>query len=219
MQELGWKLGAAWRTPTLAAWFALTHAGRVHPGETVLIHSAAGPVGIMATQAAKDLGAKVIGLAGGPAKIDFARPYGADILFDYRQPAWVDQVMSYTAGRGVDLILDGNGGGAAVNNYKVIAPNGRVVYLGATSGMAPPDVAVQVTIAKSFSVGGFNLNSIPESTIVASERKLIDRLVSGSWRFPIGDIVPLEEVPRLHARFEARELKGRSLIRIGGDLR
>ncbi len=215
---LGWKVATAWRTPTLTAWHVLVAAARLQPRETVLIHSAAGPVGIMATQVARELGAKVIGLAGGPEKIAFARPYGADILFDYRLPDWPEQVMRYTAGKGADVIVDGNGGQVATRNYAAMAPNGRLFYLGASSGISPPPVANGLLIAKSLSVGGFNLNSVPQEVLAAAENPLAQRLARGEWRFPIGETVPLADAAALHARFEARLLAGRSLIEVGGDL-
>jgi NADPH2:quinone reductase len=216
--ELGWHRGIAWRTPTLMAWHLLNDAARLQRGETILIHSAAGAVGAMATQIAKDLGARVIGLAGGPAKIAFAQGFGADALFDYRLSDWPAQVARFNGGQGVDVIIDGNGGPNAPRNYELIAPNGRVFHIGATSGMAAPQVAPQMLIAKSFSVGGFNLNAIPEETLAVVERTLAKKLVQRAWRFPVGQVAQLQDVPALHARFEAREVAGRAIIDIGGDL-
>ena len=215
---LGWKVGTAWRTPTLTAWYLLNAAARLQSGETVLIHSAAGPVAIMATQIAHDMGARVIGLAGGADKIAFARPFGADILFDYSHDGWPEQVMRYTANAGADIIIDGNGGPAAARNHEAIATNGRLYHIGASSGTTPPQVAPSLLIAKSFSVGGFNLNSIPEATLPATERFLMERLANGQWKFPIGPVAPLAESAALHARFEARTIAGRALIEIGGEL-
>ena len=214
-EALGWAVGVSWRTPTLTAWYALTATARVEKGQTVLIHSAAGAVGIMATQIAKQRGATVIGLAGSAAKLAYARPFGADALLDYSREAWVGEVMTQTGGRGVDVVIDGNGGGRAAMNYKLIAPNGRIVYLGATAGFPPGDVSIPLTIAKCFSVGGFNLNAIDETTLATDEAALATQLASGRLRFPLAERVPFADLPDLHRRFEARSLMGRSVLEVG----
>ncbi len=217
-QDLGWRIGIAWRTPTLTAWHLLNDAIKLTKGETIMIHSAAGPVGVMATQFAKEMGARVIGLAGGAAKIAFAREFGADILFDYRDDQWAAQVGRYTGGDGVNVIIDGNGGPQTLRNYELVAPNGRVFHIGASSGMGAPQVAPQMLIAKSFSIGGFNLNSIAEERLLADEAKLAVKMARGLLRFPLGEVVRLEDVTALHTRFEARQVAGRALIEIGGEL-
>ena len=218
VRELGWPVGTAWRTPTLAAWFALTEAAGLGQGQTVLIHSAAGPLGIMATQMARKTGARVVGVAGGPDKIAFARPFGAETLLDNRNPGWPAQAMAFTGGRGFDLIVDGNGGSAAQRNYELVAPNGRVLYMGATSGFSPPPVAIPLLIAKSFAVAGFNLNGISTERITEAEVELARKLIKRELVFPVKEIVGLDQVADLHRRFEARELMGRSLVKVGGDL-
>jgi NADPH2:quinone reductase len=212
--RLGWPMATAWRTPTLTAWYALHRVARLSRGETVMIRSGAGPVGIMATQIAREIGAKVVSLVGGATKIEFARGYGAEILVDYRLPDWASRVAEATSGRGVDVVLDGNGGGSAARNYELIAPNGRIVYLGATTGVTPDAVTVPLLIAKSFSVAGFNLNSIEPTRLATDETALWRKLSSGTLRFPVSDIVGLEGAVELHRRFEARELMGRALIRV-----
>ncbi len=213
-EKLDWPVATAWRTPTLAAWYALTAALKLQKGETLLIHSAAGPVGIMATQVGQELGARVIGLAGGPAKLAYARAFGADTLIDYRQPDWPAEVRAATGGKGVEAIIDGNGGSTSMRNYEVLAPQGRVLYIGATSGMTAPDISTALLVGKSISVGGFNLNSIPEAVIDAELPRLAERLVRGKWRFPISQVAELADVPSLHAAFEARQLMGRVVIQI-----
>ncbi len=216
-ESLGWDVATAWRTPTLAAWYALTSALNLRQDETLLVHSAAGPVGIMAAQIAGELGAKVIGLAGGAAKIAYARQFSPAIFFDYSQPDWMQQVRAAVPG-GVTAVIDGNGGAQATRNYEVMAPQGRILYLGATSGTVAPDVPVGLLVGKSLSVGGFNLNSIADARIEADLPGLVRKLANGKWRFPLSETVALAEVPSLHARFEARGLQGRVLIRVAGNL-
>jgi NADPH2:quinone reductase len=217
IESLGWTIGTAWRVPTLAAWYLLNNAAKVKSGEWVVVHSAAGATGAMIVQIAKEMGAKVIGLAGGPAKVAYARGFGADHVLDYRESGWPAEVKKLT-GDGANLIIDGNGGEIALKNNQAIAPQGRIFYIGATSGVPAPSVPPQLLIAKSISVGGFNLNSIPEATLAAEEPRLAARLIEKRWRFPIGEIADLASLPDMHARFEARALMGRTIIKVAGDI-
>jgi NADPH2:quinone reductase len=212
-----WRIGATFSTCAPTSWHLVHSAGRVQTGDWVLIHSAAGAVGALTTQIARSAGAQVIGLAGGPEKIAYARQFGADHLLDYRNDDWVARVKDITAGRGVDLIIDGNQGADAPKNYQVIAPCGNVIYLGAMGGPAP-EVPVGLLVGKSFSVSGFVQYFWQAKTRFAEMRDIVPMLASGKWRIPIERVLELDQVPQAHADFEARRLRGRTLIRLAGDL-
>ncbi len=212
-----WITGSVYRGMTFTAWHCLHTAARIGKGDVCVFHSAAGPVGIMLTQVAKDAGATVIGLAGGSSKIVYAKTFGADHLLDYRSSDWVSEVQKLTNGRGVDLIVDGNQGPAASKNFDAIAVNGKIIYIGATAGAPAPDVPTSMLIGKSVFVGGFNL-SLVEPIAEQANESIIENVRSGRWKIPITEEVPLEEVPELHARFDRREIVGRVVVRVGGDL-
>lgn len=214
------KLGAAFRGCTATAWYALRAVARVQPGESVLIHSAAGAVGAMAMQIARDAGARVCGLAGGPKKAAFAASClaspGGRVL-DYLREQWVDEAREFAGTRGFDVILDGNGGPAAAKNYELVGVLGRVVYVGATSGSAAPAAPPALLIAKSFSTAGFELRSV-EARLGRIADPVIEReVMAGRWRVPISEVVPLAEVAALHGRLEAREVMGRAVIEVAGE--
>jgi NADPH2:quinone reductase len=212
------KTGCVYRGCTFTAWHALYKAGRLQKGETVLIHSAAGAIGIMAIQIAKDAGCTVIGLCGGPAKIAYAKSFGADHVFDYTQGAWVDHVKAATQNKGVDVILDGNGGPNAEHNVPLTRAMGRIVYIGATAGTYPTPVPVPTLIFKNISVAGMNLAPIEEPPDSDADRAIIDAVAAQRWKVPISETVDLDHVPELHARLEARQVMGRGVIKVGGDL-
>lgn len=216
-EGLDWKAGSVYRGMTFTAWHCLHTAARVRAGDVCVFHSAAGPVAIMLTQVAKDAGATVIGLAGSQAKIDYARQFGADYLVDYVANDWVAEVMEITDNRGADIIVDGNQGPDAPKNYEAAAANCKVIYIGATAGEPAPDVPSFVLIGKSIFVGGFNLPLLEAMGEDASD-KVIENVRSGRWKIPVSEEVELEDVPELHARFHRRELVGRVVIRVGGDL-
>ena len=212
-----WTLASVYSTCAYTAWLLIHSAGRVQPGQTVAIHSAAGAVGSLTTQVAKSAGATVIALAGGPAKLEYAAQFGADHLLDYNKETWPQELKNVTADRGADLIIDGNAGPNALRNFDAVAPGGNVIFMGATAGQAP-DVNISMLIGKSCSVTGFVQYVHQMHSQGAEKTATHEKLADGSWRIPVEKTYELEELAEAHRAWEARELKGRTLIRACGDL-
>ncbi|MCP3956438.1 MAG: zinc-binding dehydrogenase [bacterium] len=212
----GWQLGTVFYTCSYSAWHVLHTAGRLRASDTVLLHSAAGPIGLMATQIAKEAGARVIGLCGAH-KFDFARPFGADELIDDRGD-WVEEVRRLTDGRGADLIVDGVAGPEAPKNYEAVAPLGQVIYMGAVAGQPPPiDISRQL-YAKVIAVRGFVVYTAMAQTGGEEKALIREALAEGRWKIPITRVFALAETAEAHRAFEARELYGKTLIEVGGEL-
>ncbi len=212
-----WKLAATFATCAPTSWHLVHSAGRLQEGMVLLVHSAAGAVGSLTTQIAVEAGARVIGLAGGPEKVAYARQFGAEAVLDYSSGDWVEQVKEMTGGRGADVIVDGNAGPEAPRNYEAVAPLGNVIYLGAMAGQAPP-VNISQLIGRSFSVTGFVQFFHQARSGGAENAQIVEALASGRWRIPVEQVFPLEDVPRAQALFEGRRLTGRSLIEAGGEV-
>lgn len=216
--RLSWEIGTAFSTSAVTAWHLVHSAGRVKPGTLLVVHSAAGSVGTLVTQIAKDAGATVIGLLGGADKLEWAKQFGADHLIDYREDAaWPATMKSLTANRSADVIIDGNAGPTSLRNYEAIAPLGNVIYIGAMDGQAPA-VDISMLIGKSFSVTGFIQYVHQAQTRGAENAEIEAKLASGKWRIPIERVFPLDEIAEAHRLFESRALMGRSLIRVGGEI-
>ncbi len=211
------QTGCAYRGASFTAWHALHLAARVQTGERVLVHSAAGAIGIMLLQIARDAGAEAFGLAGGPGKLDFATELTGCPVVDYLQSDWPEQIRAAANGNKFDVIIDGNGGPNAVHNYALVAHLGRVIYIGATAGSYPPPVAIPMLIGGSFSVGGMTLTQVEVDVGSDADRYIIDRVAAGDWRVPISEQVELEQAADLHRRLEARQVMGRAVIRVGGE--
>ena len=111
-------------------YYALHHLARLEPGEKVLIHGAAGGVGIAAIQIAKWCGAEIYATAGSDEKRDFLRLLGVEHIFDSRSLAYADEVLAVTGGRGVDVVLNSLAGEAINRNLRVLKPFGRFLELG-----------------------------------------------------------------------------------------
>ena len=211
-----WQLGTVFHTCAYSAWHVLHTAGRLETADDVLLHSAAGPVGIMMTQIAKEAGARVFGLCAA-RKMEFARGFGADELIDDAGD-WVEEVLSLTGGRGADLIVDGVAGPEAPKNYEAAAPLGQVIYMGAVAGQPPPvDVSRQL-YARSVAVRGFVVYTAIRKTGGAEKPLIHQALASGRWKIPITRVFPLADTAEAHRAFESRELYGKTLIEVGGEL-
>jgi NADPH:quinone reductase len=185
--------------------------GRMAPGETVLVHAAAGGIGHLATQFAKLLGAgKVIATAGSPAKLDFARARGADVAVDYSRPDWVDRVR-VAAPEGVDLVLDSLGGGP--ESLGLLAPGGRLVVYGVAAG-EPADIPVQALFAMR-SVAGFSLTAwraAQPDEVGKAVDEAAGHLLAGRLRTTVHARIPLTEAAEAHRILDHRAQLGRILL-------
>ena len=114
--------------------FALIQRAKLLEDETVLIHGAAGGVGITAIEISKAMGAKVIATAGNKDKLNIAEKHGADYLIDYSKNKFKDQVKEITQGKGADVIYDPVGGDVFDQSLRCIAWNGRLLIIGFASG-------------------------------------------------------------------------------------
>ncbi len=216
--DFDWWLAAAFPCITYTAWHVLHTAGGLSAGQTVLFHGAAGNVPVMGSQIAKRLGVRVIGLASSDDKIAHARRFADADWVNRSRVDWVEAVREITGGRGADLIVDGIAGPEAPRNFEAVAPFGQVIYLGAIGGSAPPvDISAQL-YAKSIAVRGFLLYLAMAKTAGREHAEIHQALRQGLWKVPVEKVWELEQVADLHRAFERRELVGRHLIRVGGEL-
>ncbi len=128
----GLSYAGAATVPTvfLTAWYGLDYLARLEPGETVVIHGAAGGVGLAAIQIAKMKGAIVIGTAGSPAKRRMLEMLGVDHVLNSRTLEFADDVMKITNGQGVDVVLNSLAGEAILKNLRMLKPFGRFLEIG-----------------------------------------------------------------------------------------
>jgi NADPH2:quinone reductase len=135
--------------------FGLHRRAALRPGETLLVHAAAGGVGSAAIQIGKATGATVIGVLGGPEKAKAARELGADLVVDRHSEDFVAAVKEATGGRGADVVFDPVGGDAYTKSTKCIAFEGRIVVVGFTSGTIPAP-ALNHALVKNYSILGLH---------------------------------------------------------------
>ncbi|MEH6996118.1 NADPH:quinone oxidoreductase family protein [Neobacillus drentensis] len=213
-EQLDFQNAAALPLQGLSAYHVLKTMGRLERGETVLVHAAAGGVGTLSVQLAKLFGAgKVIATASSPEKLELARKMGADVLINYRESNWVEQVLEATGGKGVDVALEMVGGDVFNKTLKCLATFGRLVVFGAASGeqsrMYPSSL-----MARNQSVIGFFLPQImrkPE-LLQTSLVELLTYLEEGKLKLTIGGVFPLEEAANVHVLLQSRKTTGKLIL-------
>lgn len=200
----------------LSAYHILKTMGRLQENETVLVHAAAGGVGMLAVQLAKLFGArKVIATASNNEKLEMAKSLGADVCVNYTKEGWEKEVLEATEGRGVDVALEMAGGDIFKNTLKCLATFGRLVIYGVASGeqavMHPSSL-----MRRNQSVIGFFLPQImrrPEM-MLPSMRELFSYLEEGKLQVMVGEVFPLEEASHVHEIMQARKTKGKILLEV-----
>lgn len=150
--NLGYAPAAAYPSAYLTAYVSLVRRANLQSGETVLVHGAAGGVGLATIDLAKILGARVIATASTNEKLDFLKGYGADMVLPVDQ-GFRKQVKAFTNGRGADIIFDPVGGDVFDESTRCIAFDGRLLVIGFTSGRIAT-IPSNIPLIKGFSVVG-----------------------------------------------------------------
>lgn len=210
----GLDLGAASMLP-MGAPVALRvlRTARVAAGETVLVHAAAGGIGHLVVQLARLLGAgTVIATASSPAKLDFARHYGADVGIDYTDSTWTERVRE-VAPKGVDVVLDSIGGDILRHSLDILAPFGRAVVYGGMSGETF-DVSLR-SLGALKSVAGFSLLAWRAASPDRAREEMsevADHMVNGRLRTAVHASFALTEAVAAHRVLDDRSQRGRVLV-------
>lgn len=192
-------------------WFGLHRKARLAPGETLLVHAAAGGVGSGAVQLGKAAGARVIGVVGGPEKAALARELGADVVVDRYAEDFVAVVKEVTGGRGADVVYDPVGGDAFRRSTKCIAFEGRIVAVGFASGDIP-SAALNHVLVKNYDILGLHwglYERLKPAAVVDCHEELTRIAAAGLIRPLITERLPLAGVPDGLRRLAAGSTAGR----------
>jgi NADPH2:quinone reductase len=213
-EGMSFEEGAGFPIVYPTSYAGLIFRAALQPGETLLVHAAAGGVGIAAVQIGKALGARVLATAGGPEKLEIARQAGADVLIDYQQSDWVDAVKQATGGRGADVIYDSVGGDTTDLSLKCIAWNGRLLVIGFASGRIP-EVKLNRVLLKNIAVTGLHWGAhvVHEPARVGETFGALFRLFeAGKIRPVIFARHPLAELPAALDALGSRKSYGKIVV-------
>lgn len=186
----------------------------IQAGDVVLVHAAAGGVGLILCRWAKALGATVVGTAGSAAKCALACAEGADACIDYTQPDWVAQVVAATGGRKARVVYDSVAQHTFMGSLDCAAPFGMVVLYGAASGPAPaiePELLNKKGCLFLTRPSVFPHNADP-ATFRANAADVFAAMASGAVRATIGARFRLDQLPEAHRAAEARQTTGAIVI-------
>ncbi len=192
--------GAAMNVAYGTAYQAFVHRARPLPGESVLIHGASGGVGTAGVQLARAAGLTVIGTAGTERGRQLVLDQGAHHVLDHTVSEYLEQVLSLTAGRGVDIILEMLANVNLGNDLNVLAPGGRVVVIGnrGPGNQGTVSINPRAAMSRDAAILGMNLGNASARERVSIHAALVAGLANGTLRPVIGQEFPLAEAAKAH---------------------
>lgn len=213
-EDISFEVAAALPMNYLTVHFALVRRGRLQPGETVLVHGAAGGIGTAAIQLAAALGARVIGVVSTEEKAAVARAAGAHeaVLVE----GFKDRARELTGGRGVDIVVDPVGGDRFTDSLRSLAVEGRCLVLGFTGGEIPT-VKVNRLLLNNIDVVGVGWGAFFSRRMEFLQEQwaeLLPLVESGALNPPIGAVYPLERAGEAIAELEERRATGKVLLKV-----
>lgn len=196
-------------------WSNVFMVAHLRPGETLLVHGGSSGIGTMAIQLAKAVGAKVAVTAGTQAKLDRCAELGADILINYREQDFVEEIKKATDGAGADVILDNMGAKYLDRNINALAVNGRLAIIGMQGGIKG-ELNIATLLNKRAAISATSLRARPASektAIVAAVREHVWPLLDAGHVRPVVDReVPMSDAATAHRVVEESGHIGKVLL-------
>ncbi len=184
----------------------------LNAGDTILIHAAAGGVGSLLVQIAKQKGAKVLGTASSPEKLEKVAALGADVGINYTEADWTDEVLRATAGKGANLIIEMVGGEIGKQNLKCLAIGGTMIVYGAASG-EDFQISALSLLGKMQTVQGYNLNFETPANMAKFTKELMTIYGAGNLEIMLQEF-PLEKAAEAHQAIEGRKTMGKVVLTV-----
>ena len=208
--------GAAMMLKGCTAQYLLRRTYTVKPGETILIHAAAGGVGLIACQWAKHLGATVIGTVGSPDKAAVAKAHGCDHTINYKTEHFVERVQEITKGAGVPVVYDSVGKDTFTASLDCLKLRGLMVSFGQSSGVIPPFNPGVLATKGSLFLTRPTLATYTgtREELVATANQLFDVVLKGAVKIEVNQTYPLNQAAQAHRDLEARKTTGSTVLRM-----
>lgn len=212
--SLSFEQGAAFPLQGMTAHYLLHEFRKVQPEDTILIHAAAGGMGLLLVQWAKHLGARVLGTVSTEAKADLAKKAGADEVILYTKQDFPKEVNRLTDQKGANLIIDGVGKTTFMGNLKCAALRGHLVIFGAASGPADP-ILPNHLMKRSLTISGGSLFNyiLSVKELIMRSKAVIEGLEQGWLKLYIDQVFPLKEAGQAQEKLESRKSVGKILLR------
>ena len=194
--------------------YLLERAYKVEAGQTVLFHAAAGGVGLIAGQWGKAIGARMIGVAGGPEKCALAKEHGYAEIIDRKTEDVVARVKELTGGTGVPVVYDSVGKDTFEQSIECLSPRGYFISFGTTSGSVPPIDAAMLQHKGSLYFTRPTLANYCAASddLEASAARLFEMIANGAVKTKIGQRYSLSDVVKAHLDLEAGKTSGSTIL-------
>jgi NADPH2:quinone reductase len=208
------RLAAAAMLKGLTAHFLLRRTHRVRKGDAVVVHAAAGGVGLIAVQWARDLGAQVIGVVGSDAKAELAREHGCQHTLVLGRDDLAARVREFTGGQGAHVVYDSIGKDTFFASLDCLRPLGLMVSYGNASGPVPPVAPLELARRGSLFLTRPTLFHYVarRADLDRAARELFDAIGRGVVRIEIGQSYALQDVAQAHRDLEARRTVGSTVL-------
>jgi NADPH2:quinone reductase len=208
------RVAAAVMLKGLTAHYLVRRTHEVREGEMVLVHAAAGGVGLLLCQWAKHLGATVIGTVGSEEKAELAAAHGCDYPVLYDREDFVERVMDITDGAGLPVVYDSVGEATFMKSLDCLAPLGMMVSYGQSSGaIAPFKIGTLAEKGSLFLTRPTLFNYVARrQDLLDSSKELFDLVAAGRLRVEIRQSYPLRDAARAHRDLESRRTTGSTLL-------
>ncbi len=213
-EDIADTTAAAMMLKGLTAQYLIRQTCRLRRGDTILLHAAAGGVGLILSQWARHLGVSVIGTVGSDAKAQLARAHGCEHVIIYTREDFVQRVHEITAGRKVSVVYDSVGKDTFLKSLDCCAPLGTVVLFGQSSGAVEPFSPALLQAKGSLYLTRPTLYTYAASraSLTRMARELFAVVQSGAVKVPVNQTYPLQEAARAQADLEARRTTGATVL-------
>ena len=212
-QEIDLKVAAAATLQGLTAQYLIHESYVLKKNNTILMHAAAGGVGQILCQWANKIGAKVIGTVSTKEKEKIAKENGCHFTINYQEENFKDKIMAITKDNGVDVIYDSVGKDTFSIGLKCLAPKGRLVSFGVSSGsISPIDINSIRSFSGSIATGGLNTFIKEPNEMQKNADKLFDMIYNKKIKVNIEKIIPVEDIKNAQYKMENRLTTGSVIL-------
>jgi NADPH2:quinone reductase len=205
---------AAMMLKGMTAWYLVRRTHPVKPGETILIHAAAGGVGLIVCQWAKHLGATVIGTVGDDEKAAYVKKHGCDYPIVYRREDFVARVNEITNGKKLPVVYDSVGKDTFYKSLDCLAPLGLMASFGQSSGaIGPVDIGILAAKGSLFLTRPtLNTYTATREDLLTAARELFEVVQSGAVKIAVNQTYPLRDAAQAHRDLEGRKTTGQTVL-------
>jgi len=230
--SMSYEIGAAFLTSYLSAYHGIVRLANIRSGEKLLVHAAAGGVGLATVQLAKHLGCEIFGTAGTDQKVEVVKSQGAHHVINYTSHDFAREVRRLSNGYGIDVVMDSVGGETYKKSWQLLAQMGRYILLG-VSGVAGRGALNRLKVAKAFShmkpifppnllsankgIFGFNLGTLrgKERYFKNAVGELLNLYEIGALKPLIGKVFSFDQIVEAHRTLQMRQSFGKVVVLMG----